>query len=166
MWAQLNDDHSVTVGWDKISGASKYILYYEKDGKEVQVTETAKTKITMKTAKNGFTYKFRLKYITSGQTLDAPTGYTANLKVYYKPIVKLTQKDGKVTAKWAKVPGAEYYRVYKVVNGKLKYVTKTTKTSVHFKATKGKTVTYTVSAVVDGTETKLTKSDRKSIKVK
>ena len=166
MWAQLNDDNSVTVGWDKISGASKYVLYYEKDGKEVQVTETAKTKITMKTAKNGFTYKFRLKYITSGQTLDAPTGYTANLKVYYKPIVKLTQKDGKVTAKWAKVTGAEYYKVYKVVNGKLKLVTETTKTAVRFKATKGKTYTYTVSAVVDGVETPLVKSDRKSIKVK
>ncbi len=166
MWAKLNDDHSVTVGWDKISGASKYILYYEKDGKEVQVTETAKTKITMKTAKNGFTYKFRLKYITSGQTLDAPTDYTANLKVYYKPIVKLTQKDGKVTAKWAKVPGAEYYKVYKVVNGKLKYVTKTTKTAVRFTVNSGKTYTFSVSAVVGGKETVLTKSDRKSIKVK
>ena len=166
MWAQLNDDNSVTVGWDKISGASKYVLYYVKDGEEVQVTETAKTKITMKTAKNGFTYKFRLKYITSGQTLDAPTGYTANLKVYYKPIVKLTQKDGKVTAKWAKVTGAEYYKVYKVVNGKLKLVTETTKTAVRFTGKSGKTYTYTVSAVVNNTETKLTKSDRKSIKVK
>ena len=164
--AVLNADNSLTVDWDKISGASKYILYYEKDGKDVKVIETKNNKITMKTAKNGFTYKFRLKYITSGQTLDAPTGYTATLKVYYKPIVKLTQKDGKVTAKWAKVPGAEYYKVYRVVNGKLKYVTKTTKTSVRFKATKGKTVTYTVSAVVGGKETELTKSDRKSIKVK
>ena len=33
--AVLNADNSLTFDWDKISGASKYILYYEKDGKDV-----------------------------------------------------------------------------------------------------------------------------------
>ena len=164
--AVLNSNNSLTVDWDKISGASKYILYYEKNGKDVKVIETAKNKVTIKTAKNNFTYKFKLKYITSGQTLDAPTGYTATLKSYYKPAVKLTQKNGKVTASWKKVPGADSYKVYKVVNGKLKFVTETTKNAVRFSAKSGKTYTYTVSAVVNNTETKLTKSDRKSIKVK
>ena len=164
--AVLNSNNSLTVDWDKISGASKYILYYEKDGKDVKVIETKNNKVTIKTAKNNFTYKFKLKYITSGQTLDAPTGYTATLKSYYKPAVKLTQKDGKVTASWKKVPGADSYKVYKVVNGKLKFVTETTKNAVRFSAKSGSTVTYSVSAVVGGNETKLTKGDRVSIKVK
>ena len=164
--AVLNSNNSLTVDWDKISGASKYILYYEKDGKDVKVIETKNNKVTIKTAKNNFTYKFKLQYITSGQTLDAPTGYTATLKSYYKPAVKLTQKDGKVTASWKKVPGADSYKVYKVVNGKLKFVTETTKNAVRFSAKSGSTVTYSVSAVVGGNETKLTKGDRVSIKVK
>ena len=166
MRAVMNDDNSVTVSWNKISGASKYILYYEKDGKDVKVIETAKNKITIKTAKNNFTYRFKLKYVTSGQTFEAPASYTADLKVYYKPVLKLTQKNGKVTASWKKITGAEYYKVYKVVNGKLKLVTETTKTVVRFTGKSGKTYTYSVSAVVGGKETELTKSDRKSIKVK
>ena len=52
------------------------------------------------------------------------------------------------------------------MNGKLKFVTETTKKAVRFSAKSGKTYTYTVSSVVNNTETKLTKSDRKSIKVK
>ncbi len=166
MRAVMNDDNSVTVSWNKISGASKYILYYEKDGKDVKVIETAKNKVTIKTAKNNFTYKFKLKYITSGQTLDAPAGYKAELKSYYKPAVKLTQKDGKVTASWKKVPDAESYKVYKVVNGKLKFVTETTKNAVRFSVKSGSTYTYSVSAVVNGEETTLLKSDRADITIK
>ena len=41
--AVLNADNSLTVDWDKISGASKYILYYEKDGKDVKVARTLRS---------------------------------------------------------------------------------------------------------------------------
>ncbi len=164
--AELNADNSLTVDWDKITGVSKYGLYYEKNGKNVKVIETTKNKVTIRNAKNNFTYKFKLKYVISGQTVDAPAGYTAELKVYYKPVLKLIQKNSKITASWNPVPNAEYYKVYKVVNGKLKFVAKTTKTAVRFTGKPGKTYTYSVSAVVGGKETELTKSDRKSIKVK
>ncbi len=166
MRAVMNDDNSVTVSWNKISGASKYILYYEKDGKDVKVIETAKNKITIKTAKNNFTYRFKLKYVTGGQTFDAPAGYKAELKSYYKPAVKLTQKDGKVTASWKKVPDADSYKVYKAVNGKLKFVAETTKNAVRFSVKSGSNYTYSVSAVVNGEETPLLKSDRADITIK
>lgn len=165
MQALYGDDHSITVSWDKITGASKYILYYEKNDKDIKVAETAKNKASIKNAKNNFTYKFKLKYIADGQTLDAPAGCTAKLKVYYKPAIKLTQKNNTLTVSWAKVEGADSYKIYKVVKGKLKLVTETTKTKASFKAVKGKTYTYAVSAVTDSVETKLTKSDRRSIKV-
>ncbi|MBQ3841677.1 MAG: hypothetical protein II820_03185 [Ruminiclostridium sp.] len=166
MWAQLNDDNSITVGWNKISAVSKYVLYYEKDGKQVKITETSKTKVLIKNAKNNFTYKFTLKVKQGGDIIDAPTGYKISFNCYYKPVVKLTAKDGKVTASWKKVTGAEKYRVYKLVNGKLKLVAETTKNAVRFNVKSGKTYTYAVSALVNDGWTKLVKSDRASIKVK
>ncbi|MBQ3842327.1 MAG: InlB B-repeat-containing protein [Ruminiclostridium sp.] len=167
MWAKLNADNSITAGWDKISAVSKYVLYCEKDGKLVQIAETSKTKITIKNAKNNFTYKFTLKVKQGGVISDAPTGYKISFNCYFKPVVKLTVKDGKITASWKKVAGAEKYRVYKLVNGKLKLVKETSNAAVRFTGVKsGKTYTYAVSACVDGKWTKLVKSDRVSIKVK
>lgn len=167
MWAQQGDDGTVTVGWEKINGASKYILYYEKDGKNVKVTETAKSKVLIKNTKNNFTYNFRLKYVISGQTYDAPSAYKAAVGVYYKPVVKLTEKDGKITASWKKVEGAEKYRVYRIVNGRMKLVKETEKNAVRFVSTKsGETYTVSVSALVNGRWTTLTKSDRASITAK
>ncbi|MBQ3841292.1 MAG: hypothetical protein II820_01230 [Ruminiclostridium sp.] len=167
MWAQLNDDHTVTVGRDKISGASKYVLIVEKDGKKVEIATTSKTKITInRIASNNITLNYKLKVKQGGVLSDAPTGYTTSLKVYYKPVVKLTSKDGKVTASWKKVPNATGYRIYKLVNGKMKLVTETENAAVRFKAKSGKKYTFAVSACVNGEWTKLYKSDRVSITAK
>ena len=168
MSASLNSDRSVTVSWDKISDAKKYILYAEIDGQEYKMTETTKTKVKLygKLLKNNVTIKYKLKYVYGGVTCDAPAGYTASLKVYFKPAVKLTQNDGRVTASWKKVENAESYKVYKLVNGKMKLVCETSKNAVRFTAKPGRTYTYSVSAVVNGEETPLVKSDRVSITVK
>ena len=165
MRAQLGSDNSLTVSWDKISGAEKYILYYEMDGKNVKLGETSKTKLTLKNAANDFTYKFSLKVKKGSRISDASAGYKLSFNVYYKPAVKLTCKNSKITVSWKKVTGAEKYRVYKLVNGKLKLVSETAKNTVTYgKIKSGETYTYAVTAYVNGKWTTLSKSDRASVK--
>ncbi|MBP0955301.1 MAG: InlB B-repeat-containing protein, partial [Oscillospiraceae bacterium] len=160
MWAVLNDDNSVTVSWEKIKNASSYILYVEKDGKAVKLTETTNTEVTLKNAKNGATYKFSLKYTRNDTTYSAPKGYKANLRVYYKPAVTATvTKDGKILLKWNKVANADKYVIYRVnSSGRLIKAGITTKTAARI-AAKSTDTGYVVRAYVNGKLTKVTKSD-------
>ncbi|GEM_PF-7016127 len=160
MWAVLNDDNSVTVSWEKIKNADSYILYVEKNGKAVKLTETKGTEVTLKNAKNGVTYKFTLKYTRNGSTYSAPKGYKANLRVYYKPAVKAAvTKDGKILLKWNKVANADKYVIYRVnASGKFVKAGTTTKTAARI-AAKSTDTGYVVRASVNGKLTKVTKSD-------
>ncbi|MBQ9208728.1 MAG: InlB B-repeat-containing protein [Oscillospiraceae bacterium] len=160
MWAVLNDDNSVTVSWDKIKNASSYILYVEKNGKAVKLTETKGTEVTLKKAKNGVTYKFSLKYTRNGSTFSAPKGYKANLRVYYKPAVTaVVTKDGKILLKWNKVANADKYVIYRVnASGKLVKAGTTTKTAAKI-AAKSTDTGYVVRAYVNGNMTPVAKSD-------
>ena len=160
MWAVLNDDNSVTVSWEKIKNADSYILYVEKNGKTVKLTETKGREVTLKKAKNGATYKFSLKYTRNGSTYSAPKGYKANLRVYYKPAVTATvTKDGKILLKWNKVANADKYVIYRVnASGKLVKAGTTTKTAAKITA-KSSDTGYVVRASVNGKLTKVTKSD-------
>ena len=160
MWAVLNDDNSVTVSWEKIKNADSYILYVEKNGKAVKLTETKDTEVTLKNAKNGETYKFSLKYTRNDTTYSAPKGYKANLRVNYKPAVTATAtKDGKILLKWNKVANADKYVIYRVnASGKLVKAGTTTKTAARI-AAKSTDTGYVVRANVNGKLTKVTKSD-------
>ena len=160
MWAVLNDDNSVTVSWEKIKNASSYILYVEKNGKAVKLTETKGTEVTLSNAKNGATYKFSLKYTRNGSTFSAPKGYKASLRVYYKPAVTATvTKDGKILLKWNKVANADMYVIYRVnASGKLVKAGTTSKTAARI-APKSTDTGYVVRASVNGKLTKVTKSD-------
>ncbi len=159
MWAVLNDDNSVTVSWEKIKNADSYILYVEKNGKAVKLTETKDREVTLSNAKNGVTYKFSLKYTRNGSTFSAPKGYKANLRVYYKPTVTATTVDGKILLKWNKVANADKYVIYRVnASGKLVKAGTTTKTAARI-AAKSTDTGYVVRASVNGKMTPVTKSD-------
>ena len=168
MWAVQNDDKSsITVGWEKVNGATKYSLYVRKNGKLEKVVDTKKTKVLIKNPANNTNLEYVLKYTIGGVESAENSAYTASIKVYYKPAVKATSKNGAVTLKWNKVPEATKYRVYKYVNGKLVKVADTKANAVRIsKVTAGKTYKYAVKAYVDGKWTKVTKSDIVSVKVK
>ena len=168
MWAVQNDDKSsITVGWDKVTGATQYTLYVRKNGKLEKVVDTKKTKVLIKNPANNTNLEYVLKYTIGGVESAENSAYTASIKVYYKPAVKATSKNGAVTLKWNKVPEATKYRVYKYVNGKLVKVADTKANAVRIsKVTTGKTYKYAVKAYVDGKWTKVTKSDIVSVKVK
>ena len=168
MWAVQNDDKSsITVGWEKVNGASLYSLYVRKDGELKKVVDTKKTKVLIKNPANNTNLEYVLKYTIGGVESAESSAYTASIKVYYKPAVKASSKDGAVILKWKKVEGAEKYRVYKYEGGKLVKVADTTANAVRIsKVTTGKTYKYAVKAYVDGKWTKVTKSDIVSVKVK
>ena len=89
------------------------------------------------------------------------------MKIYYKPAVKATAAKGSITLKWNKVEGASKYRVFKVVDGKLKLLTEITKRSVKINGTKaGREYTYAVKAYIDGKWTKVYTTDLVSVTAK
>ncbi|MBP3854359.1 MAG: hypothetical protein IK990_01935, partial [Ruminiclostridium sp.] len=91
----------------------------------------------------------------------------ASQKIYYKPAVKLTAKKGSIVIKWADVPGAEKYRLFKLVNGKLRLVKETEKSGINFTGvTAGKNYTFAVKALVDGEWTDVCESDMVSVTAK
>ncbi len=162
-----NDDNSLSVSWDKVNGASLYSLYVRKDGELKKVVDTKKTKVRINNPENNTTLEYVLKYTIGGVESAENKTYTATIKVYYKPAVKASSKDGAVILKWNKVEGAEKYRVYKFTNGKLVKIADTTANAVRLKnVIEGKTYKYAVKAYVDGKWTKVTSKDIVSVKVK
>ena len=170
MNAVLNQDRTVTVKWDSIAGAKKYILFVEIDGKTAGAYESQKNFVTItKSVKNNTTMSFSLKYVSDGTLYEATESYKYDLNIYYKPAPKLTYKNGRVIISWKKVPNAEKYKIYRLQDGKfkLKYITETKKSSVSLGNIKsGKTYSYAVTAVVNGEEIPATRGDLVKIKVK
>ena len=168
MRVSQNDDNSLSVSWDKVNGASKYTLYVRKDDGELRkVVETTKTKVRINNPENNATLEYVLKYTIGGVESAENSTYKASVKLYYKPAVKASSKDGKVILKWKKVEGAEKYRIYRYINGKLVKIADTDANAVRInKVTAGKTYKYAVKAYIDGKWTKVTSKDIVSVKVK
>lgn len=77
-----------------------------------------------------------------------------------KPVVTATATNNSVKLKWKAVDGAEKYAIYKMVNGKAKLLTETTKKSVNIKKLKSDTeYQYIVSAYINGKWTTKKTSD-------
>ena len=161
------DDHSITVSWDKINGAEKYTLYVKKGDSYTKVVETQKTKVRIVKTTNNRTYEYMLRWTKGGVESSENDAPTASVKIYWKPAVKASSADGKVILKWAKVPDATKYRVYRYTNGKLSKIADTEANAVRISnVTAGKTYSYAVKAYVDGVWTKVSDSDIVSVKVK
>ena len=124
---------------------------------------------------NNVTLEFMVQYTRNGKLSAEKDSYKITKKIYYKPALKLTTGKNSTTGKsfirlkWAKVDGATKYRVYKLVNGKLKTVTELDADHLTLKinGTKsGKEYTYAVKALIDGKWTKVYTGDLASVKAK
>ncbi len=158
-----------------VSEGGDYTIYEynEKTGKLVKTGTLKSNKIDSIVKANNVTLDFMVQYTRNGMLSAEKDSYKISKKIYYKPALKLTTGKNSTTGKsfirlkWAKVDGATKYRVYKLVNGKLRLVTETTKCSVRINGTEsGRNYTYSVSACVNGEWTILKKSDRVSITAK
>ena len=157
-----------------VSEGGDYTIYEynEKTGKLVKTGTLKSNKIDSIVKANNVTLDFMVQYTRNGMLSAEKDSYKISKKIYYKPALKLTTGKNSTTGKsfirlkWAKVDGATKYRVYKLVNGKLKTVTELDADHLTLKinGTKsGKEYTYAVKALIDGKWTKVYTSDLASI---
>ena len=154
------DGSTLTIPWDAIDGAGKYIVYQQIDGKYKPIKYTNDTSVTLKKLKNDTTYKFIIKYTKDGSI--SPINYSSRLtvKMYYKPTVTAEADRTSITLAWRSVPNAEKYAVYKYENGRAAKLSETDKAIVRITGLKPDTeYSYVVSAYVDGKWTVMTKGD-------
>ncbi|MGN0686683.1 MAG: fibronectin type III domain-containing protein, partial [Oscillospiraceae bacterium] len=157
-------DGQVTLTWDKVTGASKYIVYSILNGQYTNRGTTTGTSLTVTGLANGTKYGFLVQAYVNG----AWTKFTAEDIVYAtpvasaKPVITLTAGDGKVDVKWNAVSGASKYIVYSILNGQ--YTNRGTTTGTSFTVTGLTNNTkygFLVQAYVNGAWTAFTAEDIK-----
>lgn len=142
---------SISVSWSKVSGAKEYAVYRKASGdsKFKKVATTTKTSFKDTNVKNNKTYSYRVKAV-NGKTTSA----YKTIKQLFLSTPKLSSvkndRNG-VEFKWAKVSGAEKYKIYrKSGSGDFKLIATTKKTSyIDDTAKSGTVYTYTVKACKD-----------------
>lgn len=170
--------NSVTLKWNKVTGATGYTIYQynEKTKKWVTVKTLTATSLTVKNLKAGTVYKFKIKAYKNdeGTISGAASGiFTTATKPATPKITKLTTTKGKATLNWSNVSGESGYEVYYSANKNSGFKQATTTNANVVKASKskltsGKTYYFKVRAykTVDGTKIYSAWSAVKSVKIK
>ena len=168
---------TATISWNKVSGASKYNIYfYAPSVKKYKLYyTTSKTSYTVKKLQSNSTYTYKISAVDS-------SGYESNLSAEKKFTtkkaetadlsapggIKATTTDTTATIKWDKVSGAAKYNIYFYDGSKGKYVLYYTTADTSYKVSglqSNSKYAYKVSAVnSSGNESSL--SDEKSFKTK
>lgn len=140
--------------WNKIDGASEYIIYEVNNGKLTEVKRTKELTAELK-YRSGTTYI--VKYVKNG-VISSTSKSKAEIKAD-KPVVSAEVGTDFVKFTWQDM-SADKYIVYKYVNGKAVKIGEVTKTSVKITGLKPDTeYSYIISAVIDGEETVKLKRD-------
>ena len=150
--------NSVTLNWNKINVASKYIVEraMSSKGSYVKIGEVTGTSYKDSNVVLGKRYYYRIKAVYSS-TKSFSYSYSVNALVSLdKPVISVTNyKSRYLKISINKVPGARGYTIYRAssVNGSYKVVTSTTKNYyINGKLVKNKRYYYKVRAykVVNG----------------
>ena len=143
-------DSKFKLSWNKIDGATRYIVYRKRnDDKTKKVLTLGASETTYTTAEmpEG-TYEFSIKaarYDSKDRVMtDASNKETGTVKKA-KPAVTLTAGKKQIKVSWKKVEGATHYEVFRTTGTKYTKVKTTTSTSyTDKKLTSGKKYTYKV----------------------
>ena len=133
--ASSADSATVKLTWNKLSGASGYVLEKYDGKKWVAVKTTTSTSFTVTKLKANTTYQFRVKgYVKSGSK-TIYSAYSTVLKVSTAPtktskVTATTAGSTTIKVTWKKVTGATSYRVYYSTNNKSWKSVTSKKTSV------------------------------------
>ncbi|MGN0596179.1 MAG: hypothetical protein ACI4J1_02470, partial [Ruminiclostridium sp.] len=150
----------VTIKWNKIKGAEKYIIYKYDNDEWVEVFETEKSGVVLGKMKNGKEYRLLVRYVADGKLSSMKNSDEVTVRAYYKPIVTATLLENKIRLDWEPVPGAEKYAIYKYVDGKAIKLAETYKHAVNIIGlTSDKEYKFIVRAFVNGEWTDMKKSD-------
>ncbi len=159
-------DAQATVTWDKVSGATNYIVYTytAAEGYKNRGTTTGTSKVVTGLT-NGTRYAFLVKAYVNG----AYNAFTAADFVYATPVaasgkptnVKVTAGDGQATITWDKVEGATNYLIYTYTKeeGYKNRGTTTGTSKVVTGLTNGTKYAFLVKAYVNGTWSTFTAAD-------
>ncbi len=98
--AKVKSSTSVSVSWEAVKGAEKYIVYYSTAKKEgyKQYGSTTKTSATVKKLTEGTKYWFRVKAVKDGvkSAYSSPVSATPEKLESDSADIKITSKPGKV----------------------------------------------------------------------
>ena len=112
-----NSASSVTVEWDKVSGAAQYRVFYKAgSGSWAKVADTASTSYTWTGAEAGTTYTFTVRCLSAdgsyASTYDA-VGMSVTPFLDTPELSSVTaDSDSSITVQWGTVSGAAKYRVF------------------------------------------------------
>ncbi len=140
------------ITWGKVTGATKYRVYYKKSGKWTKLADVTGTSYTWKSAKVGTKYTFTVKaFDKNGKASDYDK--TGKSITYYKlktpAVPKVSNAATGVKISWTAVSGAAKYRIfYKTTGGKWTKIGDTAKTSYTWKKAKsGTKYSFTIRCV-------------------
>ncbi len=155
-------DGIAVISWDKVETADRYVIYAIKDGKISEIAKIKKTSFET-THQNGTNYFVR--YMKNGVLSPKSKSVIENI-VSDKPMVTAISDKNSVTLRWQDM-GAEKYNIYKYVDGKAVKIGSVSGTSVKIKNLYADTeYKFIVTAVIDGKETAMMKSDIVTVRTK
>ncbi|MDE5995666.1 MAG: leucine-rich repeat domain-containing protein, partial [Eubacterium sp.] len=131
----VNANGSFTLSWNKISGATKYGIYYKNaNGQYTWVTTVTGTSWTTGTAQYGRTYTYKVLAVGNTSSIVSDYSNTVNVtnnKKLQSPTLKGTvNANGSFTLSWNAISGATKYGIYyKNANGTYTWVKTVTGTS-------------------------------------
>ena len=155
-------DGKAIISWDKVENVNKYVVYAIRDGKLTELEKTKKTEFETKHT-SGTCYLVR--YMKNG--VLSPKSKSMNEDITSdKPMVTAISDKNSVTLRWQDM-GAEKYNIYKYVDGKAVKIGSVNGASVKIKNLYADTeYKFIVTAVIDGKETAMIKSDIVTVRTK
>ena len=141
----------VKLTWNKVSGATKYRVYYKGRKGWTRMVDTTSTSYIDKDVSSGRNYTYTVRCI-SADGKSFTSGYDSKVttvKYIAAPeISKLENVNGGVKISWGKVSGATKYRVYyKGSKGWTKMVDTTSTSYTDKDVSSGRNYTYTVRCI-------------------
>ena len=138
--ASLLSNKKAEVKWDKVDGASSYIVYYKAAGaKKWSSKKTASTKLAFSDLKPGVKYSYKVA-ATNGKKVSEDSAVKSVTTLAKVKGLKVAKKNGKFVMKWKSVSTAQGYqkKVYQVKTKNWTGIAKGSKLS----ATKFRTAKY------------------------
>ena len=141
----------VKISWGKVSGATKYRVYYKGSKGWTRMVDTTSTSYIDKDVSSGRNYTYTVRCI-SADGKSFTSGYDSEgtiIKYIAAPeISKLESVNGGVKISWGKVSGATKYRVYyKGSKGWTRMVDTTSTSYIDKDVSSGRNYTYTVRCI-------------------
>ena len=121
-------DGKPVLTWDKIDGATGYVVYYSTNGGDFQkLSSPSGTRLNHTSAKPGNSYIYKVCAVAANGAASSAwsdeVSFTVKDQELTAPALTATNKrtTGKPYLKWTKVDGAEKYEVYRATSKDGKY---------------------------------------------